>query len=242
LQAIQRVLTTIAAGLALLIAIGIVVLGRPDSGPTPFPSDPPIALASPSAPAPQPSASELPLTTVVPPVLPGLEPDEPPPQLAGECLTRMTIIDYAFPLTVPFLTREAASVVVGRVGAVGSARWNSPNGAPPRDLETQTMPVIRLVRLHIEGMVRGPDVPSTIVVWVTGGTIGCQTWSQTGDPGAPAPGDRFAVFLGWRQPAIRVNELRSANAWLPIDATGRIQADGRDLSLDAFIDLVQHGR
>jgi hypothetical protein len=242
LQAIQRVLTTIGAGLTLLIAIGIVVLGRPDSGPTPFPSDRPIARASPSATPPQASTSARPPATDEPIVLSALEPDEPPVQLAGECLGHMTIIDYAFEPTVPFLTHQAASVILGRVGAVGSGRWNSSNGAPPQDLDDQAMPVIRLVRIDVDRTVTGPPVPATIVVWVPGGTIGCQMWSQTGDPGPLAPGDRFALFVGWRRPAIRLNDLRSANAWLRIDAAGQIQADERELTVDAFIELVEHGR
>jgi hypothetical protein len=239
---IQRSLTTAAAGLALLVVIGIVVLGRPDRDSIPFPSDRPIARTSPSATPPRAPASDLPPTTGEPPVLPELEPDEPPVQLGGECLTRMTIIDSAFEETVPFLTREAASVVLGRVGAVGSGRWNTTNGAPPRDLENQTMPVIRLVRLEVERTVHGVAVPGTIVVWVPGGTIGCQTWRQTGDPGDLAPGDPFALFLGWRQPGFRMDNLRSTGAWFPIDAAGHIKADGRDLTVDAFIELVQHGR
>ena len=242
MKIIQRSLTTAAAGLALLVVIGIVVLGRPDRDSTPFPSDPPIARTSPAATQPQAPASDFPPTTDEPAVLPALDPDEAPVQLAGECLTRVTIIDYAFEQSVPSLTSEAASVVVGRVGAVGSGRWNTANGAPPRDLENQTMPVIRLVRVDVERMVSGVAVPGTIVVWVPGGTIGCQTWRQTGDPGSLAPGDRFAVFLGWRQPAFRMDNLRSTSAWLPIDAAGHLRADGRDLTLDAFIELVQNGR
>jgi hypothetical protein len=239
---IQRSLTTAAAVLTLLVAIGIVVLGRPNRDSTPFPSDRPIARMSASATPSQAPASDLPPATDDPAVVPALDPDEPPVQLAGECLTRMTIIDYAFDPTVPFLTREAASVVLGRVRAVGSGRWNSANGAPPRDLENQTMPVIRLVRVEVERTVTGVAVPGTIVVWVPGGTIGCQTWRQTGDPGPLAPGDPFALFLGWREPAFRMENLRSTGAWFPIDAAGHIQADGRDLTVDAFIDLVQHGR
>jgi hypothetical protein len=239
---IQRSLTTAAAGLALLVAIGIVVVGRPDRDSTPFPSDRPIARISASPTPPQAPASDLPPATEEPAVLPALEPDEPPVQLAGECLTRMTIIDYAFDPTVPFLTRQAASVVLGRVSAVGSGRWNTANGAPPRDLENETMPVIRLVRVDVERAVTGVAVPATIVVWVPGGTIGCQTWRQTGDPGALAPGDPFALFLGWQQPAFRMDNLRSTSAWFPIDAAGHIQADGRDVTVDAFIELVQHGR
>lgn len=242
MKTVQRLLTTAAAGLALIVAVGIVVLGRPVSGPTPFPTDRPIARTSPSATPLHLLSSDLPLTTDEPPVLPALEPVEPPQQLAGECLSHVTIIDYAFEQTVPILTRDAASVVLGRVSAVGSGRWNSPNGAQPEDLENQTMPVVRLVRLDIERTVTGPDVPGPVVVWVPGGTIGCQMWSQTGDPGPLVPGERFAVFLGWRQPAVQMDNLRSTSGWFPIDAAGHIQADARDLTVDAFIELVRHGR
>lgn len=156
-------------------------------------------------------------------------------------MVHSTIIDYAFEPTVPERTRESMAVAVVRIGAVGSGRWNTATGAPPADLEHQDTPVIRLVRLDVERIVAGRALPASFVVWTLGGTIGCHEWWVTGSPRRLAPGDRFAVFLGGQQPAIQLANLRSVSAWLPIDANGHLQADGRDLTIDDLSALARTG-
>jgi hypothetical protein len=235
-------MTAAGAALVLLATLALVTLGRPEDGPLPVPSGRPVVRLDASvSPTPTPISSNGPPPSDELAALPVLDPPESPSAIPGECLTHSTIIDYAFEPTVSDLTRQAEAVVIARVVAVGSGWWNTANGAPPRDLDGQITPVSRLIRLDVERFVAGQAVPESLVVWAPGGTIGCQTWFEN-DSGPLGPGDRFVVFVGLDRPAARIGHLRSANAWLLIDLANRVWADGRDLTLDAFVELVRSDR
>jgi hypothetical protein len=100
------------------------------------------------------------------------------------------------PLTIKYTTSTAQTVAVGDVVEVGSPTWNTPNGLSP-DLSTRWprgVIIYTPITIRTEATFKG-SLPSTVVIEVPGGTLGCHNYLVEGQT-IPAVGSRLVLFLG----------------------------------------------
>jgi hypothetical protein len=173
-----------AIGGRLLLGAGLAgASGRPDADA----SAPPAATA--------PVAAAAPTSTPVPyaPVLVPLDPPSPVETLPPPCYQHYTTDDRA--ATSPAQdAASATSVVIARVGAIGAARWNTPDGRPRGRYLSEPSDVMRFVHLDIESTIHGETMPALVTAWVVGGTIGCQEFDVSWLPTITV-GAEYVVFL-----------------------------------------------
>ncbi len=148
-------------------------------------------------------------------------PDAEPP--IGECAHHTGMYETVEPLTVTMLAGSSRAVIVGEIGEIGPARWNTPDGkAPAEDWEVGAARVIRLFTIINERSLRVDAGEVGPVGWVRGGAIGCHTFSIVGVPDLKV-GARYVFVLGGNHPSVGKSTALEAIAIMPFDADGRVQ-------------------
>lgn len=143
--------------------------------------------------------------------------------------------------TVSNRTRGSTSVVIARVVAVGSARWNTLDGTRPSfdAVPPRGAYVYRAITLSVISQSKG-SMPGSATVRLPGGTADCFTFLFENTPEL-VPGRDYAFFLGPSRNAsggdgamtLTVNE-----GWpVAADQTVQTPLDG-SLSLQAFSAVV----
>lgn len=181
---------------------------------------------------PQPSAMSAPLTAVGPTKIPAeqqssseLDPGTPPEELPGGCDPHYGVVSWFFPLSVEAAAARSQAVVRATVDAAGTGQWNTPGGKAPDPRLASGLDVMHLVRLTEVTPVSG-TTPSTLVVWVPGGTIGCVTF--TIPDWDLRVGQEYLVFLASSEPAFgSKGTLRASEAWPIVDGLVQTPAEGR---------------
>lgn len=106
------------------------------------------------------------------------------------------------------------TVIVGRVEAVGSAQWNTPDGEPPARADAEPDKVFRLIRVAwTRGF--GVAVPNPTVAWIKGGQIGCSILTH-GDYSDDPVGHEYVFFLRSSTPAGGVPDVPAVLHMWPI--------------------------
>ena len=212
MKQIVQVVATGLLGIALLV---VVVMSRTGAAPTQGPLLVQSQAAAAEAPATRLATQSASTASI-------LGPAKEPAQLPGPCLNHSTSIDRVAP-TIETLSRTASDIVVGRVVEVGPSQWNTPTGDPPEgEDDWDAFNVFRLVRFSVDDSIKG-TAPADLVVWVSGGTIGCHEFTMELVPGSLKAGQRYALFLNATAPQAKlaISALMVDQMW-PVDSAGRV--------------------
>ena len=117
------------------------------------------------------------------------------PQEPG-CQRHLTMVDEA-PITTELAASISSSIVIASVADEGPGRWRTDDNKAPAFRASGT-DVMRLLRLAVRENL-GQPVSQDVVVWVPGGSIGCDVYMVTGFQQDLARGDTYAFFLDANQ-------------------------------------------
>lgn len=173
-----------------------------------------------------------PASTAVSAAIP-LDPAVPPQEPAGECTMNTGIIDR-IPTPIETTAAMSSAVVQGRVEAIGKSQWNTVGGKLPEGEHITGLDVLRLISVRVDDVLRGE--PTTTTYWISGGTIGCHTYSVTGHE--LEEGQEYVFFLAHFDPSSGIKgTLRVRQAWPVADGKVMTPTDG-DLPTRELIDRI----
>jgi hypothetical protein len=143
------------------------------------------------------------------------------------------IIDR-IPTPIETTAAMASAVVQGRVEAVGKSQWNTVGGKLPEGEHITGLDVMRLISVRVDNVLRGE--PTTTTFWISGGTIGCHTFSVTGHE--LEAGKEYVFFLAYFDPTSGIKgTMRVRQAWPVTDGKVTTPTDG-DLSTTVLADRI----
>ena len=236
-----RSTASIPAAMGLLVVGAVltaaVLSGRVDRR---LPASTPLATVRPVAASTSPTGSRPGRVGLIP-----VDPARPPATLPPPCFSVTSIYDRAVTTPAEDALRST-SVVIGRVVDVGDAQWNTTDGEPPSPSRAAgPTDVVRLIRVDVEGQIRGATVPKVSTVWIHGGTIGCTQFGISDASLRLDTGDRFVVLLNADPLRLRLTGgpfdpssgglLHAWQLWRISGARVTTEFE-RDLSLDVLLD------
>jgi hypothetical protein len=138
-------------------------------------------------------------------------------------------------LSVEQWAAGSSAVVLGTVGDIGDAQWNTKDGMPPTQVPPAYSDVMRLIRIDQMETLKGQLTSST--AWIPGGTIGCLTFVV--DEYTPVIGSKYVFFMRDLDPLTGLKGTSRVRLMWPVNDDGTVatQIDG-SLSLDEFRALV----
>lgn len=103
------------------------------------------------------------------------------PATCPEVLTHLTTFDGPEP-TLANLSATSSAAVVGKIEAIGDARFNTKDGTRPEEGATLATSVVRTLSVQVTQSLTGSRDSGPLEALVLGGSIGCETWELNGQP------------------------------------------------------------
>jgi hypothetical protein len=90
-----------------------------------------------------------------------------------DCVTLRAGAAYGVPSTLDDFHSAGTDAIVGTVGSIGKAHWDTPDQSPPADVRTTS--AIPLRPLAVSGAEAVVGSPNLARLFLRGGTVGCDT-------------------------------------------------------------------
>jgi hypothetical protein len=158
----------------------------------------------------------------------------------------MDVAPTRVPLPIRQLVSRAGILVAGRIVAIGSPIYNTPDNRQPDWLaagafsDRDPAPVIvRPVEIEVEVSVTGPIKPGTVDAFVAGGAIGCYSFTDGGAPNLTT-GQRYLLQMvaGYDHFSGRSPGASWVINAYTINANDVVSAEDGPIALDKVLELA----